>query len=343
MGSLLGHLIPGMFFLIFGVWWILISFWSHLTTASKPVPAKASRTRLDSGSGSASYADFKRDSMLSRLSYIPQPFCAKVPLEPFMKIGLPLVGILVEVFFEIDPTTGKPFMEVWTLHKPDGSFNELSRLHHLTMYSIFMLSGLVDIAMIFLRLPVHTSKLFLVQAFFVEGVLFIIHALDKDQLNLIAHVLLSFAVFAAGLFAALRMWRSNNLLVNAGLGMSVTLQALWIIEVGAILFGGKDWDTEDHNNSMFLAACFMWNLAGIALVMLVLYVVMMACLRSSVKYRRGRRRAPLRTILPSLPLYPQNGDDSPEREKLMTEEKELNDMSSQFRGSSEKKEDESVA
>ena len=79
MGSLLGHLIPGMFFLIFGVWWILISFWSHLTTASKPVPAKASRTRLDSGSGSASYADFKRDSMLSRLSYIPQPFCAKYP------------------------------------------------------------------------------------------------------------------------------------------------------------------------------------------------------------------------------------------------------------------------
>lgn len=343
MGSLAGHIVPGVFFMIYGGWWILISFWSHLTTASKPQPAKTSRSKIDSGSGSTSYADFKRDSKLSRLSYIPQPFCVKVHLEPFIKIALSLFGIVAEVFFRIDTVTGKFTVEAWSMHETDGSFKELSKFHHLTMYSAFVLSGVVDIVMLFLRLPRHTSKLFLTQAFFVEGILFLFHAWAKDTLNLTAHILLTIAIFSCVVLSGLRMWQSSNLFVNAGLGLSMTLQATWFIQAGLVLFGGAEWDFEDHNNAMFITACFVWHLITITSAMLVLYVIMMSCLRSSVKYRRGRRRAPFRSMLPSIPLYPQNGEDSPERERLIAEEKEMKDLSTSVKGSSEKREEESIA
>ena len=78
MGSLGGHVVPGVFFLIYGMEWLLLSFWLQLTTPHKSTINRSSRTSNSSsnhtGTTSLSYSEFKRDMELNRKSYIPQPF-----------------------------------------------------------------------------------------------------------------------------------------------------------------------------------------------------------------------------------------------------------------------------
>ena len=283
MGSFAGHLLPGLSFLVYGLWWMFVSYWQQLANPSRPI------AKGKSASGGVSYAEFKRETELSRKSYIPQPFWSKVPLEPLSKVILCSVGIIGEGFFDVDQKTGHLYAVVYQIRNESGDFNNQSKMHHITMYLAFAVSGIVDLIIIFIRVPRNTSKLFFANAFLLEGLLFWFHAHGRADLDLMLHTLLNYSIAACFSFAALRMWQPLNLLVNVGLSFSMMLQGTWFINLGVILYV-QNWDMEDHNNVMFAIASYSWIIIGVMTFMLIAYVLMLACLKSSVKYRKGRRR-----------------------------------------------------
>ena len=168
------------------------------------------------------------------------------------------------------------------------------------MYGAFTLSGIVDIISLFIRVPRHTSQLFLSLAFWVEGIATILfpHSwlrpsersdpLDTDSPHLLVW--------------NLRMIQPTNLLINIGLGNSILLQGAWFIQARHILFrwSKNDWfthvsdspesDSDNHEVIMLVSACFTWHLIGISLLMVLLWVVFHLMLRSGIRLKLSRRR-----------------------------------------------------
>lgn len=322
MGTLAGHVVPGIFFIIYGGWWSFISIWSHLKRGSPksllPPHSKTHFSRRECGgktgvSPAPSFGLYKqerRDNELREKSWLPQPFCTRVPLEPIIKFLCSAVGIMVEcVDVVTDPTTSRTSVKLYRVTNPDGTFNDLSQLQHITMYLAFALSGLVDLVTLRVRCPDHTSQLFLALAFLVEGALFHFHTAGMTPLSTQLHVTLTLVIFTCSLFALLRMWDPTCYLINAGLGLAMSLQGTWFVQVGDILYGGRYLSVSEdaehteshehaqatmatmeamngtapmmsinrssnaHNDIMFASALFAWHLMALMLLFLLEWVV----------------------------------------------------------------------
>lgn len=324
MGSLAGHIIPGSFFIVYGSLWCLNFLWYHLKTRSALKASGEARTKREKPphSASSSFFEFKRDHDLSRKSWIPFTF-SRIPVEPLMKVLLPALGLIVEAFFDF--RNKHVVISVYSLRDSNGELNGMGKLHHITMYGSFMLSGIMDLLSLCVRLPRQTSMLFLTLAFTVEGLLFYLHTLERDALNITVHSLLAYAIFACVVFSLLRLFSSNNVVINLGLGSSILLQGTWFVQAGYFLFGGfldnhSSGDNHEHNHRyvMFVAACYTWHLVLIALYNMVIWISLSACLRSRILHRRTSRR---RGFLASLRQgWWQGEGGTEERNKLIVEE-----------------------
>lgn len=283
MGSLIAHVIGGITFLVYGGWWIFASFWLYLTTTLKINSRQTGK-----------YADVNIKSK----SYIPVPGCPRVPIEPILKIILGTVQMIIEEFFKNSPNedgTDHVTVVPWSMYKDDGSFKGLVKLHHMTVNLCFIASGIIDLVSLCIQYPKHTSQLFLSLALLAEGVLFYFHLEDRDSLDVILHQLLVAAIGISFISAVLRMYCATNVLVNATLALSLTLQGTWLIEIGVILYGPSQWDNENHNNRMFVMASFIWHLMLIGVGMFIFYTLLMIALKYCNKEhsRRGEWRNPL--------------------------------------------------
>lgn len=295
MGSLAGHVLPGSLFLVYGLWWLFLSLWSHLSGVSSFY--KQSKTKREGSTpGVVSFFEYKRDHSLSRRSWLPLPCTCtcRIPVEPIFKIVLSVIGVIAEAFFDVVPDEHGHSRLIATVYKPNDSDADFGKLHHITMYSAFALSGIIDIVSLFIKFPKHTSQIFLSLAFWTEGVLFYFHTGGRDALNVQIHFILTVIIFACGIFSLLRILQATNLLINVGLSCAIMLQGTWFIQAGYFLFGPsskEESQKEDHHDTiMFVAACFTWHLLSVSLSVLALWVVLHLVRGSSIKHRLARRR-----------------------------------------------------
>lgn len=349
MGTLAGHVVPGVFFVIYGGWWSFISIWSHLKRggAKMSYPPLPNSKKLPPSF--ALYKQERRDHEQNQRSWIPQPFCTRIPLEPIIKVFCSAVGIMVEcVDVVTDPSTSRTYTKLYSVTNPDGSFNDLSQLQHITMYSAFALSGLVDLLTMCIRCPDHTGQIFLALAFLVEGALFHFHTGGMTPLSTQLHFTLTIVIFLCSLYALLRVWFPTSYLTNAGLALAIILQGTWFIQVGDILYGGRylpvGGDTEHshehmqntmatmhamtnstlssmsptqenspHNDIMFASALFTWHLIAIFLFILVEWVIVS---KLYDRWRRCRSKT-VKIATDTEGGGDQDGGEGQEQEKLM--------------------------
>ena len=334
MGNLAGHVIPGSFFVLCGILWCINSILYHLK--AKPVQnskgegeeCRRKKERQPKSPSSSSFFELRRQHDLTHKSWIPITW-TRIPVEPLIKILLPMLGIVVETFFDLIYKEGKEQLvfSVYSLKDDNGVLNDMGKFHHILMYGGFMLSGIVDLLSICVKFPKQTSMLFLTLAFGVEALLFSLHTLGRDTFNIEVHFLLLLSILSCVVFTFLRNFYATNIIVNLGVGSSVLLQGVWFIQAGYILFGGfirESSSTSDklhHRYFMFIAACFAWNLFAIAVGNLVLWVAMSACLRSRLLHRRiFRKWTLLSSLKQGLVQVGTGGEVEEERDRLIVEE-----------------------
>ena len=338
MGSLAGHVIPGVFFIIHGALWCLNAICYCLKSKSSHKSSKESRSRKSKLSRSASslFFEIKHDQSISSKSWIPLSF-TRIPIEPILKILFPSLGLLVESFltYKSDSDGRHVVFETYRVWKDNGEISGMGKLHHITMYAAFMLSGIMDMATLCVRLPQQTSMIFFSLAFTVEGLLFYLHTMGRVALNVEVHVLLFYAILSCMIFSVLRIFTATNLVVNLGLGSSILLQGTWLVQGGYLLYGKffpgyneADMKTDRHKESLFVVACFTWHILFVSLYNVVSWIILSVLLKIPL-LRWRQRSSPKRSGLLAK-LWQRHQDQSAESEErddlIVPEEGEENEM-----------------
>ena len=256
------------------------TYWIHFTQKKNV----KSSPRGSNGRQSSLLRIFDHDpnDPLSRKSWIPQAFLKKVPIEPLAKTIFPALGILVELFmdFRFSKKDGRShFMLVhYTVEFVGGRFLDLNRFYHISLYSSFMLSGIIDLLSICIELPRAVSQLFLCFALYSESLLFSFHVHGRNPFNTSVHLLLLIFVIASAVFATVRLFNPRNLFINAGFSCCMILQGTHLIQAGWILYGGIQWDYEWHENLKFICALSVWQLLGVSSFMVITFIITKAFL-----------------------------------------------------------------
>ena len=306
MGNFAGHLIPGIFFIIYGAWWCLNSICFHLkhkktrsdviTLHGEDGQSTVEDEHFKKGVNHSSFFEYKHNMILSRKSWVPAFFCPRYPLESFIKILLPSMGIFVEAFLTYNENHHLVAF-IYHIRNNDSHFNDLGKLYHITLYSGFLLSGIVDLFSVCLKFPSPTSTIFLSLSFLTEGLLFHFHTLGQDPFNIAVHLPIVYIIFSCFVFTLLRLYSPSNIVINLGLGGSILFQGTWLIQIGYFLFGGflcED-ETATHEHVMFVTASFSWHLLIISIGNLVLFSLLTLILKSKRHILRNGRRKRRRT------------------------------------------------
>lgn len=238
MGNFGGHALPGSFFLVFAVWWMCHIFHRYFRSMAKGgLPYKSSVT-------------FPCTCLCGRLQ--------TWELEGAIKIFFTSVGFTLEII---------------TAFK-DGQFTYYGNGQHATMFFFFGLSGAVDILVHHrLPLPKNTQYIMATLAFTIEGLLFKFHLHGRDELDVLVHTLLLYAIYGSVLSCLIEMKFRRNVLASLTRTFFVCLQGTWFWQVAFILyspFGSDKWDHKNQDHMMLITMMFAWHIAGILIFMLIL-------------------------------------------------------------------------
>lgn len=281
MGTLGGHVVPGVFFVIWGGLWTWSSIWFYLSTKfnlrSKKIGVYG-------------------ENNIDRKAYIPLSCIPRCPVDPIMKIGFGTICLCLELFFR-DEKVGEVKPEVWKIYGDDHQLNAMIRLHHIAMEISFVLSGIVDCLSLCIRYPKRTPHIFLAIAFSVEFTAFYFHVTDdRSDFNVLAHVLLNCSIAICIFSAVLRIWQPGNILFNIGIAVGTIHQGIWFILIGVVLYGSHKW-TGTMNERMFLSGFFLLQLLSIIIAMILLYTIVQFCVQYYVKKKQRSLRHETQVLL----------------------------------------------
>ena len=278
-----GHLLGSFFLICQGLWWIILSIWYHLQSQSeRKTNKKRSRVRC---SEVAPTTALKTGCLKS---WIPQPFFAGIPIEPIAKIVACGIGVFCETFLKsLIEEKGLPRrlqFGAFEIFNSSGDFIQVSKFQHVMMYSGLVLSGVVDLLILFVHLPQATSPLFFTLAFVCQGILFWFH-MGHSILNANYHKLHLVIIISCAIFSYLRTHHTKSFLVNTALGCSILLQGTWFFQAAVLVYkdGKIYWElhkTEypseklEHMVPMYLSAVFTWHLMVVAMTVLIAWVIM---------------------------------------------------------------------
>lgn len=243
-GAYTGHMLPGYFFLVWGSWWAICIICNYLK------------------------ANTARQEYVARTWFewpcAPQ-WMARLPLEPFVKIAMPFVGINGELW------AGH---ESWrNLYKGDGTFevDNLNDWQHSCMYFAFMASGIVDLIGSRRRLPGGTQRSFLALAFLVEGILLGFHLKGPD-FEVVVHKLLVFTILATALMIGAEGALPNTPFVSLARAALVILQGTWFMQIAVMMYDvpfRTEWHPCYMGSAMFAPVVFSMHVLVIFLVLTI--------------------------------------------------------------------------
>lgn len=279
MGSFVGHVIPGVFFVIYGLWWTVKTNLNYFYR-------RGASTRQVQHSRNAQ----KREHELNKRSWLPLPGCPRLALEPFFKVLLPLAGMLGELLVDNVPVnpadastelneTGTVAMRIGfspvDLSISDPDTYPVERVQHGTMYMFFVVSGIIDLLSLVVRLPKKTGHIFLSLAFGVEGLLFLFHVGGREMLDVRIHTILVCAIGVCCIAAAARMYSASNLFINSLMCYGLILQGTWFMQAAEVLYGrnAEIWHWSNHHDSMVVSLIAAWHVLGIALFLLIVWFI----------------------------------------------------------------------
>ena len=255
MGSLIGHLVPGTMFILLSLWWYINAVFACI----KRRKGVLLKTKTSDGSTNLC---IPRPQAWFPCSYKNR----EIPFEPVAKVVLAFSGGLLELLYESQ----------YRLFDMKGDFvqSHLNNFAHSTMFSIFALSGLIDLSENYslLPLPRGTSNLILSWGFFVEGLLFYNHLHGRSALNVHIHTFIYLLAFATAVVILLEIASISPLplILRA---YFTTVHGTWFYQVGFVLHGPSPWQNNERNVE-FTTIALVWHMIAVFIVYAATYAVM---------------------------------------------------------------------
>ena len=246
MSSFFGHAIPGLLFIILGIWWTLQIFLKFYNTLHK-----GSCGRVPIFQSAVTFPVHIR-------GYV-------VHLEGFFLIICSGIGLTLECIL---PLTQSGFVS--SIH-----------MLHTTMYLFFGMAGLVIVTLPQLKIIPYcddVAYLMLSMCYLVEGLLFKFHLSEQDKFSFIMHTLAVYTVFASAAVTLVEMKNRNSIWPPVGRAFLSYLQGTWFWQIAFVFYPPSTnlWGPDPKPNYadtesslMFISCVFTWHMAVISMLMIV--------------------------------------------------------------------------
>ncbi|KAM6160960.1 transmembrane epididymal protein 1A-like [Erethizon dorsatum] len=248
MGTLAGHLLPAIFLLLYSLYYsVLLSLallwgWRVL----KPtLPPREKR------------------------GHSPWQWAA---LEGMVKVVLTLTGILGELFYP--PGVNRTRLVDW--EAPLRPFLFKDSWQHVTMYSFFMLSGVVDIVSqrCLARQNAKLERAAEALAFYVVVLLMVTHIENRSSLEIRVHVLFMVPTFLVALVLSIEVWVPDQPPLWALKTWMGLVLSSWLLQLCVVLYtppSGQPWRADSPEDMAFLTTFFCWHLGLMAVLLAAIY------------------------------------------------------------------------
>ena len=242
MGTLLGHLLPGTFFISFSLWWMVSIFRKYFSSKLDP-----------------------KSQMFECTATFTSRKWPNIPLEAYVKLLATTAGIVGETI-----TVFKCVDHQWKFANlmPNG--------HHIMMFSFFALNAIADLATFHKVkcVPKDTDYVTAVIAAGVECYLFSNHLHGRNSLDVKLHTCLVIVILFCAI-ASLAEMLGNRYDVRYSLFRSCCYlwQGTWFFQAGLILYPPKGfpiWSSDSMTTNMIMDLMFVGHLMFAIFVMIII-------------------------------------------------------------------------
>ena len=262
MGSYPGHVLPGSFLIVFGLWW-----WVNIVVIIAQAQARFLRQRFSIRKANNCGFEFEFES--TTWCKVPVLCLKRFPVEPSLKVIAATVGVIAEL------TKGE-----WSLVNNAGLFSHLNNFSHTTMFCIFLLSAVVEILRFYniLFLPVATDHVLASLSFFLVGELFYFHIDGRSELDQKLHTVLYTVAFSIAFVLLLEAWERKSFVLFITRSFLVLLLGTWFIQIAHVLYGSHPWKDTDSNRAI-VVVIFSWHVLGLLAMSICSLVLVSVCIR----------------------------------------------------------------
>ncbi|XP_019318927.1 transmembrane epididymal protein 1A-like [Panthera pardus] len=195
-----------------------------------------------------------------------------VPVEGMMKVAISLTGIITEFFYP--PGVNRMMMVDW--EDPRRPFVFYDNWYHVTMYGFFMLSGVVDIVSRACQAQqnVKLERAAEALAFCVLVLLMACHLENKGTLEVRTHLLFVAPTFLVTLVLTMEVWVPDQptlWVLKTWMGLVLST---WMLQLCVLMYvppSGQPWRAENPGDLAFLLIFFCWHLGFGAIVLAAVY------------------------------------------------------------------------
>lgn len=234
-GSWVGHLLPGLAFLVWATHWMIGVFHVYFESQVRNQPYH------------------------SRACYSLPGLPASWRIEAVLKILAAPIAISAELYLAHCSSGTCKFRNLYCPHKDysgsahtawslanvrEGHFDggHVNNWQHASMYPAFFVSGLVDLMTPATEAPTGVQQVYLGLSFVVEAMLMGLHK-KHTPLDRIVHECLFYAMMATAVFSLLEVVWPRSFAMSCGRVASAYLQAIWFLVAARIIFEGRPaWD-----------------------------------------------------------------------------------------------------
>ncbi|CAF1028304.1 unnamed protein product [Didymodactylos carnosus] len=245
MGTWIGHIAPGVFFVFFALWWHIHNSLRYL---------RSIKLNGYTFQGSTTYP----------CSCLPSHGLRNLPIESIMKLLITSIHFSIELYtgYGADP---RPHI---------GDENA----HHTAMLFGFWIGAWVEILVHKgVALPKNIPQVMGFLAFAIEALMMVFHLHARSMVDAHVHKLLALIIVCSMIGALGESYDPNNFWFIVGRSFFALTQGTWFLQIAFVIWPQTThplfvWDMNDHRSISLLTMSFAYHLAGNACVLIGVYL-----------------------------------------------------------------------
>lgn len=252
-GTLIGHVLPGVLFVVWGSWW-----------AYNVCLRCAVMTHNKMSFQSNAWYKFPTSSRVGSM------------IEPILKVALPLIALSMELYLDhLSEGFQYLYCPKGTKHEGEFAGDNVNNWQHASSYPGVITSGVVDIiSLSMVPLPRGVHRAF--SALWIGIMSFLMFVHEKHEvLDKMVHWLLAVAMFIAFFFQSLEIYAPSSPVVSLGKATSTIFVGAWLIQIGRMMYtGAPQWTQSRGIGAMLAPVFFCMIFLSICISVLILFAVL---------------------------------------------------------------------